>query len=382
MDFELSEKDRLLRDAVRDFAEGELREGVAERDKQGVLSPEVVKKLAAMGLMGIVFPEEYGGSGFDYIGYVTAVEELARVDASTAITVLAHTLCANHIFSHANEAQKKEFLTPLATGEKLGAWALTEPGGGSDVASMRTVAAPASEGQGDGWTIRGEKTFITNGTNADVMVVMAKTDVNAGVKGISAFVTDTAAPELVRSKRLEKLGYKASDTALITFDDFKVGKDSMMGTAESGFAQAMDVLDAGRIGISAMALGIARACLEDSLKYAKEREQFGKTISEFQAIQWMLSDMATEIDASRLLTYQAARLKDAGAAYTKEASMAKLFSSRCVMNAATKAVQIHGGYGYTKEYNVERYFREAKLCEIGEGTSEIQRMVIAKEVLK
>lgn len=378
MDFELKEEHRLLQGSVREFAEKELKPGVARRDKDGEFPRAALEKMAKMGLLGMVFPPEYGGAGLDYAGYVVAVEELARIDASATLTVLAHTLSANHIFTFGTEEQKKRYLVALAKGEKLGAWALTEPCAGSDAAGMSTEAAP----DGSGWILRGEKAFTTNGSLAQTIVIMASTDRSKGAKGISAFIVNGDTQGLTRGKKLEKLGFNASDTAGLFLEGVRVPKDQILGEPDTGFFQVMGVLDAGRIGIAAMAVGIARGCLEESIGYAKHRRQFGQPIANFQAIQWMLSDMATELDAARLLVYRAARLKDDGKRCAKEASMAKLFSSEAAMRASVKAVQIHGGYGYTKEYPVERYFRDAKLCEIGEGTSEVQRMVIAREILK
>lgn len=378
MDFELKEEHRLLQKSVRDFAVKELKPNVAQRDEDAEFPQDLIKKMADIGLMGIIFPPELDGAGLDYISYVIAIEEIARIDASAAITILAHTLCANHIYIFGTEEQKIKYLPHLAKGEKIGAWGLTEPGAGSDAASMRTTATP----DGSDWLIRGEKAFTTNGSFAETMVVMAVTDRTKGTKGISAFIMEGKSPGLTRGKKLKKLGFKASDTSGLILEDARISKENLLGELNMGFIQTMGVLDAGRIGLAAMAVGIARACLEDSTAYAKERQQFGQPIGNFQAIQWMLSDMATELDAARLLVYKAAQLKDEGKRCTKEASIAKLFSSEMVMRAAVKAVQIHGGYGYTKDYPVERYFRDAKLCEIGEGTSEVQRMVIAREVLK
>lgn len=378
MDFELKEEHRLLQKSVRDFAVKELKPNVAQRDEDAEFPQDLIKKMADIGLMGIIFQPELGGAGLDYISYVIAIEEIARIDASAAITILAHTLCANHIYIFGTEKQKSKYLPHLAKGENIGAWGLTEPGAGSDAASMRTTATP----DGSNWIIRGEKAFTTNGSFAETMVVMAVTDRTKGAKGISAFIMEGKSPGLTRGKKLKKLGFKASDTSGLILEDARIPKEHLLGELNMGFIQTMGVLDAGRIGLSAMAVGIARACLEDSAAYAKERQQFGQPIGNFQAIQWMLSDMATELDAARLLVYKAAQLEDEGKRCTKEASIAKLFSSEMVMRAAVKAVQIHGGYGYTKDYPVERYFRDAKLCEIGEGTSEVQRMVIAKEILK
>jgi len=378
MDFELREEHRLLQKSIRDFALKELKPGVAQRDKEETFPPSLLEKMGKMGLFGVVFPQEYGGAGLDFMSYAIAVEEISKIDASAAITILAHTLCANHIFTFGTGEQKNKYLVPLAKGKMIGAWALSEPGAGSDAASMRTTAASDEKG----WVLRGEKTFTTNGSWAETMVVMAYTDKSKGAKGISAFIVEGNTPNLTRAKRLEKLGFHASDTSGLILDDARISKDHLLGEMNAGFIQAMNVLDGGRIGLASMALGIGMACFEDSVKYAKERQQFGQTLANFQAIQWMLSDMATELDAARLLIYKACQLKDEGKRCTKEASIAKLFASEATMRAAIKAVQIHGGYGYTRDYPVERYFRDAKLCEIGEGTSEVQRMVIAKEVLK
>jgi len=378
MDFKLSEEHRLLQNSVREFAEKEIKPGAANRDRMSEFPGGIVEKMGKLGLMGVVLPTELGGAGLDYLSYVIAVEELARIDASVAITLLAHTLCASHIFYFGSSEQKKRYLPALAKGERLGAWALTEPGAGSDAAGMKTRGTQGN----DGWTLTGEKIFTTNGSFAETFVVMASTDMSKGAKGISAFIIDGSTPGLSRAKRLEKLGFNSSDTAGLVLDNAKVAKELLLGEVNAGFRQVMGVLDGGRIGVAAMSVGIGRACLEESVSYAKNRRQFNQPIAEFQAIQWMLSDMATEVDAARLLVYRAARMKDEGERCTKEASMAKLFASKAAVKAATKAVQVHGGYGYIKEYPVERYFRDAKLCEIGEGTSEIQKMVIAREILK
>lgn len=378
MDFALSEEQMLLRKTVREFAAKELKPGVARRDAKEEFPLEAVKKLQRMGIMGMVFPPDFGGKGLDYISYTVVVEELARVDAATAITLLAHMLCSNHIFSFASNEQKGKYLSPLASGEKLGAWALTEPEAGSDAGGLRTTASPDN----GGWILNGNKFFITNGSRADTLVVMASTDSSKGSKGISAFIVEGNAPGLRKGKNLDKLGFRASDTVALFLEDVRVPGENLLGEVNAGFVEAMGVLDAGRIGLAAMAVGIARGCLEESIAYSRKRHAFGQPIADFQAIQWMLADMATEIDAARLLIRQAAMLKDEGKPYTLEASMAKLFASETVVRAALKAVQIHGGYGYIKSHPVERYLREAKLCEIGEGTSEIQRMVIAREILE
>ena len=378
MDFELKKEHTILQNKVREFAMRELKPGVAQRYKDSEFSLNLIQKMSQAGLMGLVFPQEYGGAGLDYTSYAIAVEEIARVDASAAITILAHTLCSNHIFYFGSEEQKRIFLTPLSKGERLGAWALTEPGAGSDAASIKTTATMDE----NGWILRGEKSFTTNGSFAGTIVIMASTDMSKGAKGISAFILDGNTQGMIRKKRLDKLGFNASNTSGLILEDVRVPKDRLLGEVNMAFIQALKILDAGRIGVGAMALGIGRACLEDSIEYAQERQQFGQPISNFQAIQWKLSDMATELDAARLLLYRAVQLKNEGERCTKEASMGKLFSSEAAMKAAVKAVQIHGGYGYIKDYPVERYFRDAKLCEIGEGTSEIQRIVIAREILK
>ncbi len=378
MNFDLSDDQQALRQTVREFVETELRPGVDRRDRSGEYPRAALEKMGRMGLMGLIFPEEYGGGGRDFISYALTVEELARVDAATAISLLAHTLCASHIYSFGSAEQKRRFLSPLARGETIGAWALTEPGGGSDAAALKTAAIADD----DGWRLTGNKYFITNGSQAGILVVMATSDPALRAGGISAFIVAGDAPGLKRGKNIDKLGFQASDTTAVLLKDVPVPRDRLLGEAGSGFVQAMQMLDAGRVGVAAMAVGIARGCLEASLAFARNREAFGRPIARFQAIQGKLADMATEIDAARLLVNRAATLKNAGRPCTREASMAKLFASEVAMRAATQAVQIHGGYGYTRAYPVERYFREAKLCEIGEGTSEIQRLVIARELLK
>jgi butyryl-CoA dehydrogenase len=378
MDFALTAEQKELRRTVREFAARELKPGAARRDETGEFPAEIVAKMGELGLMGLVFPREYGGRGRDFVSYAVVVEELARADASVTITLLAHTLCAGHIFAFGSEEQKRTYLPPLARGENLGAWALTEPGAGSDAAGIKTEAVAGEEG----WRLTGNKFFITNGSRADTLVVMAKTDPSRGVKGISAFIVPADTPGLTKGKNLDKLGFRSSDTVALTLKDVPVPDGNLLGERDRGFVQAMDVLDGGRIGVAAMAVGIGRGCLEESIAYGKRREAFGHPIADFQAIQWMLADMATELDAARLLVFQAARLKDAGERFVREAAMAKLYASEAATRAALKAVQIHGGYGYTRAFPVERYLREAKLCEIGEGTSEVQRMVIARELLK
>jgi butyryl-CoA dehydrogenase len=378
MESSLNEEQKSLRKSVREFSLKELKPGVGQRDESGEFPADAIGKMQRMGLMGLVFPPEYGGKGLDYVSYAIAVEELARVDAAATITLLAHMLCSYHIFRFGSEEQKKNYLTPLAAGEKLGAWALTEPEAGSDAAAIRTEARPDSEG----WALKGNKFFITNGSRADTLVVMASTDKGKGSKGISSFIVEGSAAGLRKGKNLDKLGFRSSDTVALFLENVRVPDGSMMGDINTGFTQTMEVLDAGRIGLAAMATGIAAGCLEASIEYARKRHAFGRTIAEHQAIRWMIADMATEIDAARLLVRRAARLCDEGKKFTLEASMAKLFASEMCVRAALKAVQIHGGHGYIKTHPVERYLRESKLCEIGEGTSEIQRMVIAREVLE
>jgi butyryl-CoA dehydrogenase len=375
--FDLTKEQADLEHLVREFAEKELLPGAARRDETGEFPGAAVGKMGELGLMGLIFPVEYGGGGRDFVSYTIAVEELARVDAAVAITLLAHMLCSTHIFAFGSDEQKKRFLVPLAKGNVIGAWALTEPGGGSDAGAMRTQAI----GSGDGWRLTGNKFFITNGSLAGILVVMASTDLSKGPKSVSAFIVSGDSAGLKSGKSLDKLGFRASDTAALMLEDVHVPAERLLGQPNTGFSQAMAVLDAGRIGLAAMAVGIARACLEESIRYARKRHAFGQPIAGFQAIQGIIADMGTEIDAARLLVRRAAYLKDAGRSYTREASMAKLFASETAMRAAVKAVQIHGGYGYLKAYPVERFFREAKLCEIGEGTSEIQRMIIARELL-
>ncbi|NVN90403.1 MAG: acyl-CoA dehydrogenase family protein [Desulfuromonadales bacterium] len=378
MNFELSEEQKQFQQTVKEFVERELKPGAGQRDKNGEFPWTEIRKLQRMGLFGLIFPTEYGGGGRDFTTYTVAVEELARADASVAITLLAHTLSAGHINAFGSEQQKREFLAPLVSGEKLGAWALTEPGAGSDAGGITTCAVRDK----DGWRLTGNKFFITNGSQAQTLVVMASSDPSQGAGGISAFVVDGETTGLTRGKNLEKLGFRSSDTVGLMLRDVRLPHERLLGEVNRGFSQAMQILAAGRIGVAAMAVGITQACLDESIAYARKRQAFGHPIAEFQAIQWMLADMATELDASRLLVRRAAALKDQGRGYACEASMAKLYASECATRSALKAIQIHGGYGYTRAFPVERYLREAKLCEIGEGTSEIQRMLIAREMIK
>ena len=378
MDFDHSEETKLLVDTVKKFAEKEIKPIACEIDAKADIPQDILQKTSEMGLFGMPFPEEFGGSGLDYSSFIAAIEEIAAADASVALTILAHTLCTNHIFLFGNKEQKNKFLPPLIKGEEIGAWALTEPSSGSDAGSMKTTAKKSNSD----WNLNGQKLFTTNGSRANTFVILAKTDESKGTKGVSAFIVEKETEGLRIGKKLNKLGLRGSDTVEVFIDNLKLPEENLIGKVNKGFNQTMEILDAGRIGISALAIGIARASLEASLKYANEREQFGKLIKEFQATQWKLSDMAAKIDAARLLAQRAAYLKRKGEKFTKEASMAKLISSETAVMCANNAVQIHGGYGYITEYNVERYFRDAKICEIGEGTSEMQRIVIARELLK
>jgi alkylation response protein AidB-like acyl-CoA dehydrogenase len=378
MQFELTDEQREMQRVLRDLADREIRPRAAEWDEKQKFPVEVIKQLGELGFLGVIFPPEYGGTGLSYVDYVLVVEELARADASIGITVSAHvSLCANHIFENGTEEQKAKYLTPLASGKWLGAWSLTEPEAGSDAGGTRTRAVL----DGDSWVLNGAKTFTTNGSVADLAVAMAVTDKAEGRHGISAFLVPRGTPGFRPGKKENKLGHRASDTSEMVFDNCRIPRGNLLGEEGEGFIAALRVLDGGRIGIAALALGIAQASFECALEYAQQRKQFGRPISSFQAIQWKLADMATEIDAARLLTYRAAALKDQGRRVTREAAMAKLYASEVAVRAAGEAVQILGGYGYIKDYPAERYYRDAKLTTIGEGTSEIQRLVIARQLL-
>jgi alkylation response protein AidB-like acyl-CoA dehydrogenase len=379
MNFELNEEQQQIKHSIREFAEAELLPHVMEWDESQHFPIELLPKFAQLGLMGVIFPEEYGGAAMGYIEYATIIEELARVDPSVGLAIAAHnSLCSGHIYIAANQQQKQKYLTPLATGEYLGAWGLTEPSSGSDASSMRTVAVKRN----GGWVINGSKNFITNATFAGATVALAITDRTAGTHGISAFIVERGTKGFSVARKENKLGMRASDTASLIFDDCYVSEENLMGQEGQGFIQAMKVLDGGRISIAALSLGIAQGAYEAALKYAKERHQFGKPIAEFQAIQFKLADMATQIEAARLLTWRAAALKDEGKIVTKESSMAKLYASEVAVRVAEESVQIHGGYGYIKDYPAEKFWRDSKLCTIGEGTSEIQRTVIARQLLR
>jgi alkylation response protein AidB-like acyl-CoA dehydrogenase len=378
MDFELNEEQLQVKMSVREFAEGEIAPHVREWDESQHFPAELMPKLAAQGFMGVIFPEEYGGAGMGYVEYVTIIEELSRVDGSVGISVAAHnSLCSNHIFLFGTEEQKQKFLVPLASGEKLGAWGLTEPHAGSDASGTRTTAVR----RGDGWDVNGSKNFITHAIHGDTCVAMASTDRAMRSKGITAFIFEKGTPGFGPGKKEDKLGLRASETASVIFEDCHIPEANRLGPEGLGFIHSMQVLDGGRISIAALALGIAQGAYESAVRYSKERQQFGQPISNFQAIQFKLADMATQIEAARLLTYRAAALKDAGRKTTKESSMAKLYASEVAVKVSEEAIQIHGGYGYTKDYPPEKFWRDSKLCTIGEGTSEIQRLIIAKQIL-
>jgi alkylation response protein AidB-like acyl-CoA dehydrogenase len=378
MNFDLNEEQQQVKMSVREFAEGEIAPHVREWDETQHFPTELLPKLAEQGLMGVIFPEEYGGAGMGYIEYATIIEELSRVDGSVGISVAAHnSLCSNHIYMFGSEEQKQKYLVPLARGEKLGAWGLTEPSAGSDASGTRTTAVR----QDGGWLVNGAKNFITHAIHGDTCVAVASTDRAMRSKGITAFIFEKGMKGFGPGKKEDKLGLRASETASVIFEDCLVPDENRLGPEGLGFIQAMQVLDGGRISIAALALGIAQGAYESALRYSKERQQFGKPISEFQAIQFKLADMATQIDAARLLTYRAAFLKDEGRKVTKESSMAKLYASEVSVKVCEEAIQIHGGYGYTKDYPPEKYWRDSKLCTIGEGTSEIQRLIIAKQIL-
>lgn len=378
MDFTLSPDQQAVRDAARQFAEAELGDKIAPYDERHEFPWPIVRKLGELGFLGALVPQEYGGAGLDYVAYALLVEELNRGDASVGITMWAHnSLCTNHILTFGSPAQKARYLPPLARGEALGAWGLTEPGSGSDAAALRTRA----ELRGGAWVLNGSKAFITNASVGATAVVMARTDPERKSRGISAFVLDKGMPGFSAGKPYRKLGLHASDTAELVFEDARVPAENLLGERGEGFVQAMQVLEGGRIAMAAMSVGIAQAALDQAVKYMKQRTAFGRTLAEFNGLQGIVADLATEIETARLLTLQAAWLKDQGRPAMHAAAMAKLFASETAMKAATKAVQIHGGAGYITEFPVERIFRDAKLTEIGEGTSEVQRLVIAREIL-
>ncbi len=378
MEFELSEEQRLVRDMVRDLARKEIAPRAPEVDKTEEFPAENIGKMAELGLLGLPYPEEYGGGGGDYVSYAIAVEEIARACGSTALIYAAHvSLGCGPIYYFGSEAQKRRWLPRLASGKGLAAFGLTEPEAGSDAGATRTIAVR----DGGEYILNGSKMWITSGAIADVVNCTAKTDPEAGTRGISCFLVEKGTPGFIPGKNEPKMGLKGSVTSALSLENCRVPAENLLGKEGEGFKQMLITLDGGRISIGAMALGLAQAACDEAIHYAKERVQFGQPIARFQAIQWMIADMATEIDAARLMVYRAAAMKDAGVRYTKEAAMAKLYASEVAERAAFKAVQIHGGYGYSREYPVERIYRDQRLCSIGEGTSEIQRLVIARQVL-
>jgi alkylation response protein AidB-like acyl-CoA dehydrogenase len=376
--FALTEDQEQLRKEIRDFAAREIAPNVMRWDEASEFPQEVVQKLGEMGLMGVLFPVELGGAGLGYVDYALAVEELSAVDGSIGIIVASHnSLCTNHIFVAGNDEQKRKYIPLLASGKWLGAWGLTEPGSGSDAGSARTSAVR----KGDRWVLNGNKTFITNGHYADISVIIAVTDKTKGTRGLSAFVVEKGTPGFRPGKKENKLGLRASDTSELIFEDCEIPAENLLGQEGDGFIDSMRILDGGRISIAALSLGIGRGAYDAARRYAQQRHQFGKAISEFQGIQWKLADMATQLDAARLLTLRAAVMKDAGQKTTLESSMAKLMASEVAVRVCDEAVQLHGGYGFIKDYPVEKFYRDVKLCTIGEGTSEIQRLIIAREIL-
>jgi alkylation response protein AidB-like acyl-CoA dehydrogenase len=379
MSFDLPQDLIALRDVVRDFAAKEIRPYAREWDRDQFIPDELIAKMAELGLLGIMVPEKYDGAGLSYLANSVIVEEIARQDGGVALLVAAHNgLCVSHLLIAANDNQKEKYLPTLATGQHIGAWGLTEPGCGSDAAAMKTRAVQ----DGDGWRITGHKMFITNATRAQVFVVVAMTDPERGPHGASAFIVERGAEGFSVGPKEDKMGIRSSDTAPLDFDNCYVGPDALVGELGHGYKDALAVLERGRVGIGAMSVGLARGALEEAVVYAQEREAFGKPIAKLQAISFMLADMATEVEAARLLVRDAALALDAGTPDRTKASVAKLFASEIATQVALKAIQIHGGYGYTKDFPVERYMRDAKLCEIGEGSSQIQRIVIARELLK
>lgn len=379
MEFSRNENQKMIEQMVRDFAEQEIKPKMMEWDESQEFPKDLFHKMGELGLMGVLVPTEYGGSGFGYFEYVTAISELARVCGSIGLSMAAHnSLCTGHIMSFGNEEQKKKYLPKLASGEWLGAWGLTEPNTGSDAMRMKCVAKK----DGDDWILNGTKCWITHGISSDVVVVIARTGELLDSHGMTTFVVERGNPGLKAGKKEDKLGMRASETAEVIFEDCRVGPDAVLGKEGDGFIQAMKILDGGRISIAALGLGIAKGAYDASIKYAKEREQFGQPIANFQGISFKLADMATEIEAGELLTMQAADLKNKGEYVTRQSAIAKYYTSEISVRISTDAIQIHGGYGYTKEFPVEKFYRDSKLCTIGEGTSEIQKLVIARELLK
>lgn len=376
--FSQTESMKMVQRVAREFAEKEIKPVLMKYDESQEFHSDIANKLGELGFMGVIFPEEYGGSGFGYMEYITVIEEISRVDPSVGLTIAAHnSLCANHIFLFGSESQKKKYLPDLATGKKIGAWALTEPTSGSDAGGMLSTATRDK----DGYILNGSKNFITHGSVGSTTVVTAITDKSKGKKGISAFIVENNSPGFIVSKKENKLGMRSSDTAALTFEDCHIPAENLLGVEGKGFHQALTVLDGGRISIAALALGIAQGALDASIKYAKVRKQFGRPIGEFQAIQWKLADIATQLEAARLLTYRAGYLKDQGKEVVIESSMAKYQASEVAVMATNEAVQIHGGYGFIKDFPVEKFYRDVKLVTIGEGTSEVQKLVIARNII-
>jgi alkylation response protein AidB-like acyl-CoA dehydrogenase len=379
VDFDFTAEQELLRKTLRQFADEEIRPHQRDWDEKQYFPRELFQKLGELGIMGVIFPEEHGGAGLSYVDYALAVEELSRVDGSVGITVAAHiSLCANAIFQSATKTQLERYMPKLCSAEWIGSWSLTEPTAGSDAGGTQSIARK----QGDGYALNGSKPFASQGSACDVAVVYATLDRSLGKKGITAFIIEKGTPGFRAGRKEDKLGLRASDTAELVMEDCAVTAENRLGEEGEGFADAMRILDGGRIAIAALGLGIAQGAFEAALAYSKEREQFGQPICKFQAVQNMLADMAKEIDAARLLTYQAAWMKDNDQRVTRQSAMAKLYTSEVAVRVTNDALQIFGGYGYTKDYPAEKYFRDAKLCTIGEGTSEIQRLVIARELLK
>jgi alkylation response protein AidB-like acyl-CoA dehydrogenase len=379
LNFEFSENQLMVAEMIRNFSKKEIQPNIMEWDEAQTFPVELFHKLGNLGLMGVLVPQEYGGSGFGYHEYVTAIVELSKVDGSIGLSMAAHnSLCTNHILQFGNEAQKRNYLPKLASGEWIGAWGLTEPNTGSDAGNMRTVAKK----EGDYYIINGAKNFITHGISGNVAVVIVRTGEVGDSRGMTAFIIEKGTPGFSSGKKENKLGMRASETAELIFNDCKVHKDQMLGNEGEGFIQSMKILDGGRISIAALSLGIAIGAYEAALQYSKERHQFNQPISKFQAISFKLADMATKIEAAKLLTYRAADLKNKGAEVNLESAMAKLYASEIAVEVANESLQIFGGYGFTKDFPAEKFYRDVKLCTIGEGTSEIQKLVISRSILK
>lgn len=379
MNFKYTENQKMITEMIRDFGEKEIKPKMMEWDEAQIFPVELFRKLGELGLMGVLIPQKYGGSGFTYDEYVTVIKEISIIDGSIGLSLAAHnSLCTGHIYQFGNEEQKKKYLPKLARGEWIGAWGLTEANTGSDAANMKTVAKK----EGGSWVINGSKTWITHGKSGNVAVIIARTGNKGDKKGYSAFIVEKGTPGIKAGRKENKLGMRASETTELLFEDCRIPDENRIGDVGDGFVQALKVLDGGRISIAALGLGIAWGAYQVSLNYSKEREQFGRPISDFQAIAFKLADMKTELEAAELLTYKAAALKDAGQPCTGESAMAKYYTSEIAVKNATDAVQIFGGYGYTKDYPAEKYYRDSKLCTIGEGTSEIQKLVISREILK